>query len=773
MYYGGSWVIRKDLQKCLNEAYRLAKERNHGYLTIEHLLSALLQDSEVIRIIHACGGNIQAMKKDLERFFDEQLLTLDGESEDGDQEIQTSLGIQRILQRALFHVQSAGKNEVTPANVLVALFNEKDSHAVYFLHKQGITRLDVMSYISHGISKFPAESEETDFPVLEEAEEGGPSKNVLEDYAVNLNLKAKEGKIDPLIGRELELERTIQVLCRRRKNNPLYVGEAGVGKTAIAEGLALKIVLGETPDVLSKATIYSLDLGALLAGTKYRGDFEQRLKAVLTHIKKEENAILFIDELHTIIGAGSTTGGTLDASNLLKPALNSGELKCIGSTTYQEYRLLEKDRALNRRFQKIDIPEPTVDETIQILAGLKTRFEKHHKVKYSPAALEAATKLSSKHLTDRHLPDKAIDVIDEVGAANRLKDPKKRVKMITDHHVEEMVAKMARIPPKSVSMSDKERLKNLENELKRTIFGQEEAVQKVSEAIKLARSGLGPQERPIGSFVFSGPTGVGKTELSRELARNLGIQFIRFDMSEYMEKHTVSRLIGAPPGYVGFDQGGLLTDEVNKKPHSVLLLDEIEKAHPDLFNILLQIMDYGTLTDNNGKKADFRNVILVMTTNAGSRELGRLAIGIENPTNQSPDQKAIRDLFNPEFLNRLDMIIPFHPLPPKIVEHVAEKFMAEMEIQLLEKQVDLDITPKALKWLAEEGYDELQGARPMRRLIQDKIKRVLAEEILFGKLEKGGMVTVDYRKGNLKFEFFPKSPKRPHPPVPSEEKVTT
>jgi ATP-dependent Clp protease ATP-binding subunit ClpA len=765
-------VIRKDLQKCLNDAYQTAQENNHGYLTVEHLLSALLRDAEIIRIIHACGGSIQALQKELERFFDEQLLTLEDTTGSGEKEIQTSLGVQRILQRALFHVQSAGKSEVTPANVLVALFNEKDSHAVYFLQKQGITRLDVMSYISHGISKLPPEPEETEASPPEGGEEAAPSKNALEDYAVNLNQKAREGKIDPLIGRELELERTVQVLCRRRKNNPLYVGEAGVGKTAIAEGLALKIVQGEIPDILSQAVIYSLDLGALLAGTKFRGDFEQRLKAVLTRIKRQENAILFIDELHTIIGAGSTTGGTLDASNLLKPALNSGDLKCIGSTTYQEYRLLEKDRALNRRFQKIDIPEPSVAETIQILKGLKSRFEEHHQVKYNSKALEAAVKLSAKFITDRHLPDKAIDIIDEVGAANRLKDPVKRLAVLTEHEVEEMVAKMARIPPKSVSLSDKERLKNLEKEIKKTLFGQDDAVAKVAEAIKLARSGLGPQDRPIGSFLFSGPTGVGKTELSKELARILGIQFIRFDMSEYMEKHTVSRLIGAPPGYVGFDQGGLLTDEINKKPHSVLLLDEIEKAHPDLFNILLQIMDYGTLTDNNGKKADFRNVILIMTTNAGSRTLGRLAIGIENVTNQAHDQKAIKDLFSPEFLNRVDRIVHFDPLPPKIVEQVAEKFIAEMEIQLLEKQVDLEVTSPALHWLAQEGYDELNGARPMRRLIQDKIKRVLAEEILFGKLEKGGSVLVDFRKGELTFEYTPRS-QEPPASVETEEEVTT
>lgn len=773
MHPGGSGMISKELQKCLNEAYQAARDRNHGYLTLEHLLFSLLQHSEIIRILHACGASIQAISKDLARFFEDQLQTLDPEIPEEDQEIQTSLGVQRVLQRALFHVQSAGKSEVTPSNVLVALFSEKDSHAVYFLQKQGITRLDVVSYISHGISKLPGESTGTEGISTEEDEEGVPSKNILEDFAVNLNNKAKEGKIDPLIGRDLELERTIQVLCRRRKNNPLYVGEAGVGKTAIAEGLALKIVKGEIPKVLADATIYSLDLGALLAGTKFRGDFEQRLKAVLGKIKKESNAILFIDELHTIIGAGSTTGGTLDASNLLKPALNSGELKCIGSTTYQEYRLLEKDRALHRRFQKIDIPEPTVEETIKILEGLKPHFEGHHHVLYTHAALEAAAKLSHRHLTDRHLPDKAIDVIDEVGAAHRIKNDEELQGKITEKEVEAMIAKMARIPPKSVSVGDKKQLKNLHQELKRTLFGQDEAIEKVSNAIKLSRSGLGTGDRPIGCFLFSGPTGVGKTELSKELARILGIQFIRFDMSEYMEKHTVSRLIGAPPGYVGFEQGGLLTDEINKKPHAVLLLDEIEKAHPDLFNILLQVMDYGTLTDNNGKKSDFRNVILIMTTNAGSRTLGKKAIGIGNITNQAHDQKAIKDLFSPEFLNRLDMIIPFNPLPMEVVRHIAEKFVAELEMQLLEKQVDLSVDPKAIDYLAKEGYDELNGARPMKRLIQEKIKRILADEILFGKLEEGGTVKIACEQDELTFSYLPRSSEEDSKKAKPTEKVTS
>jgi len=748
-------MISKELQKSLNAAYNEARNRRHGYLTLEHLLFALLQNPEIIRIIHACGGSVQAILKDLERFFDDQLQTLDSAPSEDEEEIQTSLGIQRILQRALFHIQSAGKSEITPPNVLVALFSEKDSHAVYFLNKQGITRLDVVSYISHGVSKLPADTEEEEIGEYEEGEGTPQGDDVLENFAVNLNQKAKEGKIDPLIGRENELERTIQVLCRRRKNNPLYVGEAGVGKTAIAEGLALKIVSGEVPDVLSQATLYSLDLGALLAGTKFRGDFEQRLKAVLSRMKKEENAILFIDELHTIIGAGSTTGGSLDASNLLKPALNSGDLKCIGSTTYQEFKLLEKDRALHRRFQKIDIPEPSVDETIKILQGLKSRFEEHHQVRYTKGALETAAQLSSKYLTDRHLPDKAIDVIDEVGAAQRLKPKSQQKKTLLASDVETMISKMARIPPRSVSLSDKERLQRLHNELKRSIFGQDAAIEQVSNSIKLSRSGLGNSEKPIGCFLFSGPTGVGKTELSKELARILGIQFIRFDMSEYMEKHTVSRLIGAPPGYVGFEQGGLLTDEVNKKPHTVLLLDEIEKAHPDLFNILLQVMDYGTLTEKKKKKADFRNIILIMTTNAGSRSLSRKAIGIGNISNQSHDNKAIKEFFSPEFLNRLDGVIPFNSLPMEVVKSVAEKFLAELEIQLLEKGVDLEYEKDLLKWLAEKGYDEINGARPMKRVIQENIKRILADEILFGKLEKGGKVSLSIKGDKPTFTFAP------------------
>lgn len=735
-------MISPELQTCLNHAYQNATERRHGYLTLEHVLFSLMENSEIIRILHACGGSIQKLGEDLKRFFEDQLQTLDPDHKEKGHDIHTSLAVQRVLQRALFHVQSAGKTDVTPANVLVALFSEKDSHAVYFLQKQNISRLDVVSYISHGVSKLPPESFEKEPTAPGVETDGKTAQDPLIDFAVNLNHKAKEGKIDPLIGRKHELERTVQVLCRRRKNNPLYVGEAGVGKTAIAEGLALQIIEGKVPEVLQDAVIYSLDLGALLAGTKFRGDFEQRLKAVLHRLKKEKHAVLFIDEIHTIIGAGSTTGGTLDASNLLKPALNSGELKCIGSTTYQEYRLIEKDRALSRRFQKIDVPEPSVDETIEILKGLKSRFEEHHQVTYTDEALSTAAKLSAKHLNDRHLPDKAIDVVDEVGAANRLKKSSERAAEITAEQVEAMVAKIARIPPQAVSVSDKARLKNLAQELKKTLFGQNKAVELVAESIKLARSGLANEGKPIASFLFSGPTGVGKTELSRELGRLLGIPLIRFDMSEYMEKHTVSRLIGAPPGYVGFEQGGLLTDEINKKPHAVLLLDEIEKAHPDLFNILLQVMDYGTLTDNNGKKSDFRNVILIMTTNAGSRTLGKRAIGIGNETNQGHDQKAIKDTFSPEFLNRLDKVIPFNALPKKVVENIAEKFIAELEIQLLEKQVDLDVTNDAVKWLAEKGYDELNGARPMKRMIQEKIKRVLADEILFGKLEHGGTVSV-------------------------------
>ncbi len=758
-------MISKELQNSLNLAYTEAKKRRHDYLTLEHVLYALLQDGGIIKIVHACGGSVQKLLKDLERFFDDQLIASGGE---GETEIHTSLAVQRVLQRAFFHVQASGKSEVTGANVLVALFSEKDSHAVYFLGKQGIHRLDVVSYISHGISKLPGETEEPEFGASigeEGEEESAPGGDVLERFAVNLNQKAREGKIDPLIGREQELERTIHVLCRRRKNNPLYVGEAGVGKTAIAEGLALKIHNKDVPELLANATIYALDLGALLAGTKFRGDFEQRLKAVLARLKKEEGAVLFIDEIHTLIGAGATTGGTMDASNLLKPVLASGDLKCIGSTTYQEYKAFEKDRALSRRFQKIDVPEPSVEETIKILKGLKSRFEAHHQVHYTQSALAAAAQLSAKYLNDRHLPDKAIDVIDEVGAALRLRPKSQQKKTVTAQDVETMIAKMARIPPKTVSLTDKEALRHIDRELKQRVFGQDKAIEQLASAIKLSRSGLGPADKPIGSFLFCGPTGVGKTELSKELARVLGIQFLRFDMSEYMEKHTVSRLIGAPPGYVGFDQGGLLTDAINQKPHAVLLLDEIEKAHPDLFNILLQVMDYGTLTDNNGKKADFRNIILIMTTNAGARDLAKKSIGIENAAgSQGHDMKAIKDLFSPEFLNRLDAIVPFSQLDTATVLHVVEKFLAELEMQLLEKKVDLEVSAEAKEWLAKNGYDEKYGARPLSRLIQEKIKRVLADEILFGRLEKGGTVAVGMRDGELGFEYHP----RVHSPETAE-----
>ncbi|MCE9624929.1 MAG: ATP-dependent Clp protease ATP-binding subunit ClpA [Deltaproteobacteria bacterium] len=750
-------MISKELQNTLNFAYTEAKKRRHDYLTLEHLLYALLQDWAIIKIVHACGGSVQKLLKELERFFDDQLITAAGE---GESEIHTSLAVQRVLQRAFFHVQASGKSEVTAANVLVALFSEKDSHAVYFLSKQGIHRLDVVSYISHGISKLPgADGGDPEFgaPLGEEMdEEGGTSGggDTLERFAVNLNQKAREGKIDPLIGREHELERTIHVLCRRRKNNPLYVGEAGVGKTAIAEGLALKIYNKDVPELLEDAVVYSLDLGALLAGTKFRGDFEQRLKGVLARLKKEPGAILFIDEIHTLIGAGATTGGTMDASNLLKPVLASGDLKCIGSTTYQEYKAFEKDRALSRRFQKIDVPEPSVEETIKILKGLKSRFEEHHQVHYTQSALVAAAQLSAKYLNDRHLPDKAIDVIDEVGAALRLRPKSQQKKTVTAQDVEGMIAKMARIPSKAVSLSDKETLRHLDRELKQRVFGQDKAIDQLASAIKLSRSGLGPAEKPIGSFLFCGPTGVGKTELSKELARTLGIQFLRFDMSEYMEKHTVSRLIGAPPGYVGFDQGGLLTDAINQKPHAVLLLDEIEKAHPDLFNILLQVMDYGTLTDNNGKKADFRNIILIMTTNAGARDLAKKSIGIGNTAgSQGHDMKAIKDLFSPEFLNRLDTIVPFVHLDTPTVMHVVEKFLAELEMQLLEKKVELEVSIEAKTWLAKNGYDEKYGARPLSRLIQEKIKRALADEILFGRLEKGGSVSVGVENDELSFQY--------------------
>ena len=737
-------MLSKELEFTLNLAFKEARDKRHEFLTVEHLLLALTDNPAALEVLRACGADLDALRKDLEAFVDETTPLLPAND---NRETQPTLGFQRVLQRAILHVQSSGKKEVSGANVVVAIFSEQESQAVYLLHKQNISRLDAVNFISHGISKVAGEegageSESTS----EEGEVSEETANAkpLESFATNLNVRAREGKTDPLIGRRHEVERTIQVLCRRRKNNPLYVGEAGVGKTAIAEGLAKLIEDGEVPEVLADATIYSLDLGALVAGTKYRGDFEKRLKSLLSQLKKEPHAVLFIDEIHTIIGAGSASGGVMDASNLLKPMLATGELKCIGSTTYQEYRgVFEKDRALARRFQKIDVAEPTVDETVQILRGLKSRFESHHGVRYTHPALESAAELAAKYITDRYLPDKAIDVIDEAGANLRLLPPSKKKKTVSVGDVETIVAKMARIPPKRVSTSDMRLLETLEKDLKRVIFGQDEAIDTLATTIKMSRAGLRDTEKPVGSFLFAGPTGVGKTEVTRQLAEVMGINMIRFDMSEYMERHTVSRLIGAPPGYVGFDQGGLLTEEVLKHPHSVVLLDEIEKAHPDVFNLLLQVMDHGSLTDNNGRHADFRNVILVMTTNAGAEEQSRRSIGF-TPQDQSSDAlEVIRKQFTPEFRNRLDAIIQFNGLAAEVIQRVAEKFIRELRHQLAEKRVTLEVSDAARGWLAEQGYDPKMGARPMARLIQDKLKRPLADELLFGKLANGGHISVD------------------------------
>ncbi|MDX1252814.1 MAG: ATP-dependent Clp protease ATP-binding subunit ClpA [Gammaproteobacteria bacterium] len=745
-------MLSKDLEFTLNIAFREAREKMHEFMTVEHLLLALLNNPGAVEVLRACGADLDILRRELTAFVNENTpLLAPGDKRD----TQPTLGFQRVLQRAVFHVQSSGKKEVQAANVLVAIFGEQDSQAVYFLNRQNITRLDVVNYISHGISKVHGEGEGAPPPASDD-EAGGeaPAKSPLETFAVNLNQLARQGKIDPLIGRKHEIERTIQILCRRRKNNPLFVGEAGVGKTALAEGLAKMIVDGEVPEVLSNGTVYSLDLGALLAGTKYRGDFEKRLKGVVNQLQKEPGAILFIDEIHTIIGAGAASGGVMDASNLIKPVLASGALKCIGSTTYQEYRgIFEKDRALARRFQKIDVSEPTVEETVQILEGLKSRFEEHHGVKYSKQALRVAAELSARYINDRYLPDKAIDVIDEVGANQRLLPVSRRKKMIGVKEIEEIVAKIARIPSKSVSASDKDVLRNLERDLKMVVFGQDEAIDALSAAIKMARAGLGQVQKPIGSFLFAGPTGVGKTEVTRQLARVLGIELIRFDMSEYMERHTVSRLIGAPPGYVGFDQGGLLTEAVTKHPHAVLLLDEIEKAHPEVFNILLQVMDHGTLTDNNGRKADFRNVIVIMTTNAGAEQMSRSSIGFVQQDHSTDGMEAIKRLFSPEFRNRLDAIIQFKPLGAAVIASVVDKFIFELEAQLHEKSVTLDIDADARAWLAEHGYDEKMGARPMARVIQEHIKRPLAEELLFGRLARGGHLHVIVQDGKLAFEL--------------------
>jgi ATP-dependent Clp protease ATP-binding subunit ClpA len=739
-------MIAQELEVSLHMAFVEARQQRHEFITVEHLLLALLDNPSAAEVLRACSANIDDLRKNLSQFIKENTPTVGGTDE---VDTQPTLGFQRVIQRAIMHVQStgSGKKEVTGANVLVAIFGEKDSHAVYYLHQQGVTRLDVVNFIAHGIKKSeppePTKSNEGSAAETEK-EEGEGKGSPLDQFTQNLNQLARDGKIDPLIGRELEVERVIQVLCRRRKNNPLLVGEAGVGKTAIAEGLAWRITQNEVPEVLAESTVYTLDMGALLAGTKYRGDFEQRLKGVLKSLKDQPNAILFIDEIHTLIGAGAASGGTLDASNLLKPALSTGAMKCIGATTFSEYRgIFEKDAALSRRFQKIDIVEPSVEQTIEILKGLKSRFEDHHQVKYALNALQAAAELSAKFINDRHLPDKAIDVIDEAGAAQRILPKNKQKKTITRAEVEEIVAKIARIPPASVSSDDRGKLKSLDRDLKSVVFGQDPAIDALASAIKMARSGLGKPDKPIGSFLFSGPTGVGKTEVAKQLAFILGIELIRFDMSEYMERHAVSRLIGAPPGYVGFDQGGLLTEAVTKKPHAVLLLDEIEKAHPDVFNVLLQVMDHGTLTDNNGRKADFRNIIIIMTTNAGAEAMGKATIGFTTKHEQGDEMADIKRLFTPEFRNRLDAVVSFRSLDEEIILRVVDKFLLQLESQLSEKKVEVTFTDALRKHLAKKGFDPLMGARPMQRLIQDTIRRALADELLFGRLVDGGRLTVD------------------------------
>ncbi|MFP8833809.1 ATP-dependent Clp protease ATP-binding subunit ClpA [Hydrogenophaga sp. XSHU_21] len=741
-------MIAQELEVSLHMAFVEARQQRHEFITVEHLLLALLDNPSAAEVLRACSANIDDLRKSLTNFIKDNTPQVAGTDE---VDTQPTLGFQRVIQRAIMHVQSTGngKKEVTGANVLVAIFGEKDSHAVYYLHQQGVTRLDVVNFIAHGIRKSdppePTKSNESAAENEEAAESKGNEKaSPLEQFTQNLNQMAKDGKIDPLIGREYEVERVIQILCRRRKNNPLLVGEAGVGKTAIAEGLAWRITQGDVPEILAESSVYSLDMGALLAGTKYRGDFEQRLKGVLKSLKDKPNAILFIDEIHTLIGAGAASGGTLDASNLLKPALSSGQLKCIGATTFTEYRgIFEKDAALSRRFQKVDVVEPTVEQTVDILKGLKSRFEEHHNVKYAVAALQAAAELSAKYINDRHLPDKAIDVIDEAGAAQRILPASKRKKTISKTEVEEIVAKIARIPPANVSNDDRGKLATLERDLKSVVFGQDKALEVLSASVKMARSGLGRADKPIGAFLFSGPTGVGKTEAAKQLAYIMGIDLIRFDMSEYMERHAVSRLIGAPPGYVGFDQGGLLTEAITKKPHCVLLLDEIEKAHPDIFNVLLQVMDHGTLTDNNGRKADFRNVIIIMTTNAGAETMNKASIGFTNAREAGDEMADIKRLFTPEFRNRLDAIVSFKALDEQIILRVVDKFLLQLETQLAEKKVEVTFTDTLRKHLAKKGFDPLMGARPMQRLIQDTIRRALADELLFGRLTEGGRLTVD------------------------------
>jgi ATP-dependent Clp protease ATP-binding subunit ClpA len=770
--------LSRSLEQALHHAIKLASDRHHEYATLEHLLLALMDDADASQVMKACNVDMDALKKSVQKYIEEDLATL---VLDDSEEAKPTTGFQRVVQRAVLHVQNSGRDEVTGANVLVALFTERESHAVYFLQEQNMNRLDALSYISHGIAKRPGMSQPKQVRGAEEEEEGGEKQpkqgtEALEAYCVNLNEKAKSGKVDPLIGRAAEVDRTIQILCRRQKNNPLFVGDPGVGKTAIAEGLARKIIRGEVPEVLRGSIIYSLDMGSLIAGTRYRGDFEERLKTVVKELEGQKGAILFIDEIHTVIGAGATSGGAMDASNLLKPALAQGTLRCIGSSTYKEYRqYFEKDRALVRRFQKIDVAEPTVEDSVKILMGIKSYFENYHKLRYTADAIKAAVELSAKYINDRKLPDKAIDVIDELGASQMLLPESRRKRVVNVRDVEEIVAKIARIPAKSVSKDDAEALKTLEADLGRVVYGQDAAIGALATAIKLARAGLRQPEKPIGSYLFSGPTGVGKTEVAKQLARVLGVEFLRFDMSEYMERHTVSRLIGAPPGYVGFDQGGLLTDGVDQHPHCVLLLDEIEKAHQDMYNILLQVMDHGKLTDHNGKKIDFRNVVLIMTTNAGASDAAKEAIGFGRGKREGEDEEAIKKLFTPEFRNRLDAVIPFGPLTRATIDKVVEKFVLELEAQLADRDVTFDLTPEATRWLGEKGYDDAFGARPLARVIQDNIKKPLADEILFGKLKDGGTVRVllDREKDKLAFEFIAAADAKPRAPRGGKKKSET
>jgi ATP-dependent Clp protease ATP-binding subunit ClpA len=763
----------RELEETLHNALGEASRRRHEYATLEHLLVALIDDEHASKVMTACGVNRDELRASVKHYLDNELGALVA---DTSTDPTPTSGFQRVVQRAILHVQSSGRDEVTGANVLVALFSERESYAVYFLQQQDMSRLDAVTYISHGVGKGDTAAEARPPEGAEEkADKEGKKESALKQFTVDLNEKAKSGKVDPLIGRMPEVERTVQILCRRSKNNPLYVGEPGVGKTAIAEGLARKIIEGDVPDVLKKATIYSLDMGALLAGTRYRGDFEERLKSVVNELEKLPDAILFIDEIHTVIGAGATSGGAMDASNLLKPALSSGAIRCIGSTTYKEFRNhFEKDRALLRRFQKIDVNEPTVEDTIKILAGLRSSFEEHHAVRYTPDAIKSAVELSARYIHDRKLPDKAIDVIDEVGAMQMLVPVSRRKKVITPKEIEAVVATMARIPPKSVSTDDKRVLENLEADLKRVVFGQDLAIEKLASAIKLSRAGLRDPDKPIGNYLFSGPTGVGKTEVARQLASILGIPLQRFDMSEYMERHAVSRLIGAPPGYVGYDQGGLLTDAVDQHPHSVLLLDEIEKAHPDLFNILLQVMDHGKLTDHHGKTVDFRNTILIMTTNAGAADMARESIGFGQVTREDAQEDAVKKMFTPEFRNRLDAIVPFSYLPPAVVARVVDKFILQLELQLADRNVHIELDDEARKWLVDKGYDKLYGARPMGRLVQEKIKQPLAEELLFGKLVNGGEVKVRIKDNAPSFEIVPAAPKvkaKPKKKAPAKKKA--